>query len=178
MNTHEKVTISAPKCKSTEPTLKVNHQVRPHCNRFIFKPKLFPQLYESVLDLNWNDVEKKIRFTIAETPRFEAYQWIKYLQSQTHEAEKSPFTDLDSNLVTLSFTDESSNAIANVRFRNLTVLDHNCNLSYAATEDTILKHFITLSYQYFEFVLPEAEQQEFSFSPKNSDEEWQSVSLA
>lgn len=146
----------------------------PHCEHFKFKPKPFPHLTEFVQHITWNSARKQVTVQINETPLFEVYQWLTYVEDKSHEMEKSPFMDIDTNSATLHFFDACDVPIAEVRLKNLSLIDHSTNLWKAAfsLESRQLSHSIVLGYQYAEFMTkvkePVVENDDVAM-----DQEWQ-----
>lgn len=182
MNNNEKVNIELnPQSLNLNPPIKwcKSRNEKPSNNNFIFRPRAFPQIGENVEGLNWNSVNKTITVSIAETAQFEVYQWMKYVIEKSQEVQKSPFTNLDANCLTITFQDHSGKDIAEIRFKNLSITNHECGL-YKKTdseESDYLNYLITLSYQYDEFVLSKTkeESKDFPAPPDDADSEWQTV---
>lgn len=159
-------------------------KTKPDARQFSFIAKAFTQLDESVVAVRWNSVAKQLDVTIQETPTFDAIRWLKYLADQQHEIEKSPFVDMNTSAVLLTFKDEEGNDAATVRFKNLQVVRHECSLFKASTTSygvdataQSLTHFVTLSYQFSEFGVVE-KQIEFKDDAEIEsleDKEWQTV---
>jgi hypothetical protein len=88
------------------------------------------------------------------------FKWIQYIEKQSQEIQKSPFSDLDSNCLTLSFLDDNQIVITTAKFKNLAVVQHECRLSKENEEfnpSKFLNQMFTLTYQYSEFVYPKIE---------------------
>lgn len=133
--------------------------------------------------VRWNSVAKQLDVTVQETPNFDAIRWLKYLGDQQHEIEKSPFVDMNTSAVLLTFKDEEGNDAASVRFKNLQVVKHEVSLFKASSTSygvdvsaQTLTHFVTLSYQFSEFGVVErpVEFNDAEIEAKE-DKEWQTV---
>jgi hypothetical protein len=160
---------------------------KPTQSHFVFRPRVFPQLSNYVLNLNWNSVSKTIKVDFNETPNFEVYEWIKYIQEKSIEVQKSPFSDLDANCLSITFQDSKGKDVADVKFKNLSIADHNCSLVKASQEDSdnpttdFLVQTVVLGYQYTEFLLSKSREDEifekFPAPPQEAaaDQEWQTV---
>lgn len=134
--------------------------------------------------VRWNSVAKQLDVTMQETPTFDVVRWLKYLADQQHEIEKSPFVDMNTSAVLLTFKDEEGNDAATLRFKNLNVVKHECSLFKASTTSygvdssaQALTHFVTLSYQFSELGVVEkaVEFNDDAEIEAKEDKEWQTV---
>lgn len=197
----EKVTIGLPNAKTESPPVKYckTRNGRPVCSNFELVPKSFPQLKAFFRSVKWNSVAKTLKILLYETPRFEAMKWIEYVSDQHDQMQKSPFVDTDSNVALLTFVDEYGNQVAEVRFKNLSLVSHKCDLykeddsllhleccvedaeNYDDSLFGFLVHRVILNYQYAEIITPESESKTPDLSVlietdnKELDNEWQTV---
>jgi hypothetical protein len=156
---------------------------KPSQSRFVFRPRVFPQLSNYVVNLNWNSVSRTIKVDFNETPNFEVYEWIKYIQEKSIEVQKSPFSDLDANCLSITFQDCKGKDIADIKFKNLSIADHNCSLVKESDDhaNNFLVQTVVLGYQYTEFLLSKSREDEifekFPAPPQEAaaDQEWQTV---
>lgn len=176
MKTREKVKINIT-AKKAELSPKANCKtgVRPQINRFLFKPRLFEQIQDSILKLDWNEKDKQIYLEMIETPDFDVLRWLKYIQDSFAKTE-SYGREFESSVI-LYFLNDKSEKIAQIKFRELSLLHHNCPMEYSSTKDLALKHTITIGYKFNEFLLTKTEQEnlEFPAPPSNADDEWQNT---
>lgn len=148
----------------------------PTCNKFVFKPKLFPQISEGVQSIKWDGLKKILKVSICETPKFEVYEWIKFIEEKNIEEQKSPFSNIGSNSVLLSFLDSNDANLANINFQDLSIIEHYCNFQKENNKKPLIQE-ITLSYKYTEFVLKKVNEESDDL-PKvnfNTDEEWRTI---
>jgi hypothetical protein len=149
--------VQNPRANATPPIKYVKAKNgRPVSSNFKFTPKNFSNLSEYVYNLNWDSVEKKLQMVMSETPRFEVVRWLNFIDDQQHIYQKSPFVDVDNNVIWLDFLDGNNAKVATLRFKNLKVENHNCSLAQGnATfgSESFLRHNVTLSYQYAEMVV-------------------------
>lgn len=168
---------------------------RPLMSNFRFAPRSFGQVAEYVQDMRWDSVEKLLHLRISETEGFEIMKWLSYLDDQYHQYQKSPFVDIDTNVAVLDFLDRNEHKIATMRFKNLKVEKHFCDLAKPDSEsigfdsDVFLEHEVTISYQSVETVVHADQRKHNLTSPKiaqmtrqadrmdssESDDEWQTV---
>lgn len=175
MKNREKVSIkiSARKIKSISKTNRQTNVFKPRMNLFLFKPRLFEQIAESVLSLNWNDKNKQIYIEMTETADFDVLKWIKYIQDAYEKTEN--YDREFASSVVLYFLNDTNQKIAQIQFRELNLIEHNCPMDINPNKNLSLKHNITVGYKYSEFLLSKNEQDrlEFPAPPSNADDEWQ-----
>ena len=102
---------------------------KPSCTKYVFSPKAFYKIKDNVLKVEWNIALNSIKLIVKENAKFEVYKWIMYTIQQNHEREKSPFVDIDNNSATLVFLDENGVSVSTIKFLNLTLKEHKCQLS-------------------------------------------------
>ncbi len=146
---------------------------------FIFKTKSFPIVNDFINCVKWNNKKKTISISINENSRFEVYKWIKHIENQSIERKKSAFVDND--IVKIIFNDDSGKNLAEIKFSEIEILDHNCTLNKKNKKDNSLKYNIEISYETINFVdkddLDNLDCPILITNVPNSasDEEWSSV---
>lgn len=153
---------------------------KPSMNNFKLTPKNFTQLSECVDSLNWNSIDKVLHMTVIETPKFDVIKWLNFIDEQFHVYQKSPFVDIDTNVILLDFLDGNDNRVATFRFKNLKVESHEChmhrNVSHYGVDqkkEDHLRHMISINYQYVEMVV----HGDRLVEEDAKDGEWQTVEL-
>lgn len=164
------------------PAYYAKQQHRPTCKQFDFIPKGFKQINQYVKDLEWNCAKKSLEVVIGETAQFDVFNWINYLSNQHKELEKSPFADLEKSSITVAFKDTEGQHTAIAMFKDLTVVDHMCDMSkrddsaYGIHLDEHLAHRIVLEYTKIEFKQIQRDSPEETMSREQlKDVEWQTI---
>jgi len=166
MRKEEKVHIELPAAPARKP------RGVPTCSVFSFKPRTFPFLKDSVVDIAWNAVAKQLKLTLKETSKFEVYEWMAFITGQDTLYEKTPFMDVDTNSADLTIFDKDKNSVVTLRFKNLRLIDHHCEFNNALP-DICLKHDIVLNYRNMENITATTRDEDFVFDTNEiSDEEW------
>lgn len=146
---------------------------KPKVSAFRFSPRSFGQLNESVTRVKWNSVDKKLTLTVYETEEFDAAKWLKYLDEQHIEYQKSPFVDTDNSTIVIDLLDAHDHKLSTMRFKNLIVESHECNLNRDI--DDFLKYEVVITYQHVEMVVHADRAIPENPDLENEDEEWQKV---
>lgn len=168
----EQVRIELPKVNMTEsigPPVKYKKEVR--LGKFSFVPKIMPKLKDQVDAVTWKSTEKTLELVIRETPEFDVYKWVQYIQKRYAEAIKGPFVDLDEDAIHLSFLGDEE-VIAKLVFKNLCVKHHELTLLTQSLSPGIY-YSLLLSYSECNFI--EIEPEEEVSTNELVDQEWQTV---
>ena len=176
---HVKIEIPPAERKSPNPPLKIRKpRSMPTGGRFKFVPKQMPHLAEYVKSVKWSSDSKRILLEIAETPAFDVYTWIEYIDKRQKEIQKGPFVNLNEDLISLHFLDENDQEIAQVKLINISLARHCCKLNAEGSKDKPLRHQIVLGYQEEKLILPPPEETEpDQFNNNVADEEWTEVEV-
>lgn len=106
-----------------------NKNGKPCTSHFKLVPKYMPFLTEFIQAVSWNAAEQTLEVRIAETPKFEAFQWFGTINKRYAESQKSSFVDLECDSLLLAFKDQCDKDVAQFKFRSLKVVWHDCDLS-------------------------------------------------
>jgi hypothetical protein len=178
MNTEEKVKIDVgERGQVCNPPVKFRRarNARPESNNFRVTPKLFSQLKDYFHSFAFDLSHKMLTMVLFETPQFDVFRWIEYVQQQNHEAKKSPFFDLDNLSLTLTLLDCEGKEVGVMKFAHLCLEKHCCEL--INKEDApYVQHQISISYGSVEVSLPKVEIKGDSISSNElTDHEWQVI---
>lgn len=165
MNNNKVTTVVT---KSTD-QYQLNPQKRlPGIGKVKVTPKEKPQLVQSIESANWNCVENNITLEILETPGFSAFAWIYNINIVRRALQKSPFCDIDQDVLTLQFFDEEELQIAVIKLNGLELKNHQCLMD--RNKDSRLIHTAVIAYDSLEMMeVGEAQAQDFNVM---SDESW------
>jgi len=162
------------------PPLKVKPpKSMPTGGKFRFVPKQMPHLQNFVKSVKWSSSSKKVRLEIAETPMFDVYKWIEYIDERQKEIQKGPFVNLNEDAIMIHFLDANDQENARLKLINISLESHSCKLdSEIDSVDRPLRHRMILSYQDEVMTLPAPEEKESDqFNNSLADEEWASVEV-
>ena len=148
---------------------------RPCSQDFVFKVKSFPSLTNSLIDLDWDLHNKKITIKLNETSNFDVYNWIKHIENKNKEKESNPSHLIEPTYCEISLKDFEGNYLSNVKFVNLNLNYHHCNLNIEY--DSNLTHEIILNYKYEEFKMLNENQENENLENKDTDVEWQKTNI-
>lgn len=182
MSKIEKVKIDLP---SKNPPVKP-YKLRngpPSSNNFKLIPKYMPSL-SHFSNVSWNCQEKTLEFNMQENARFDAYNWFSGINKRVLESQKSSFVDLEQDSLLLVIMDESQKEVVSIKFRCLSLCDHNCyfsnECSFGQNLSNCLMHFVRLKYSDSEVIPPAHIEDDYDYKiitpdRKNElvDEEWQ-----
>jgi|GEM_PF-5725964 hypothetical protein len=120
-------------------------------SKFLFWPKIFPDLYLNILSVKWEECKNTLTLTMAETVEFNVLKWIKLIKN-SDEISRNPITDLEAHLAFLHFLNGENEKIATFKFRGFTLIEHLCEMNYDLSD--ALEHKIVIKYSSSEFVMP------------------------
>ena len=98
----------------------------PDGSKVTVTPKRRKQLKYFVKSFDWDCVAKTLTLIIAETPSFSAFDWLHTINSVYASLHKSPFSDLEQDVITLDFNDDADRPVAVIRLRGLQLVSHEC----------------------------------------------------
>jgi hypothetical protein len=172
MTNTEKVDISLDKIP---PVVCPIRNTRALKNQFRLIPRFMPFLSEFVEEVTWDCADQILEIQIAETPRFEAFQWFGTINKRYGEAQKSSFVDLDKDSLRLEFLDTCSHEVASLKFRNMKMIDHKCYLDKNGI-DSHVSHRIKVKYSEWELLPHTPEEEPVRLTPDKlnemTDQEW------
>ena len=149
-------------------------------------PKAFNYLNDYIISVSWDAAGQTVSLSIGETADLDVLRWIKYINQQYEETQKSPFIDIEWNWVNLVLLDGQDKEVGTVKLKNVNIINHNCHM-HRIRPNTLnlgidmgpqfLTYNITLSYQEAEIIPPVQKEEAVESTDPNklSDKEWQTV---
>lgn len=134
--------------------------------RFLLIPQHKPDLAKQIYKVAWHATRKQLHLMVSETADLSIVEWIEYINKRQKQIKEGPFVDLNQDALTLEIVDPVGNDLGRIKFKNLSVEDHECFFDRTVLEN--LHHTLVIGYQEYERVKPRKH-------PVTDDQEWRTV---